>query len=483
MANINKMSVRGELDRLQSEFERLSQENALTGESRLLMRSMLTLLELICAIFLEKNTPKTTKNSSKPSSQTDKDESALGQQGSKGKGKRERPDLAANSRVVETVTVSEVTTCLVCGEDLTHTHCHGQERRTRIDIVFEKVVQHVDAQIKSCPSCDSQVKGAFPADMPGPLQYGNGLKAYCINLLICQMVALNRVQKSVKAMIGVVISEATLLKFVLRLHEALAGWEHAVTEQLLSSPAMNVDETSLRVDRKNHWIHVYSAGDITLKHLHRRRGKEAMKSINIIPRYGGVIIHDCWSSYLSYTHCAHGLCGSHLLRELTFIVDANGYRWAGNMKRLLKETCKKVSTRKRKKLTAQEYSDLQKRYRNIITRGEKELPAIPEKPSGQRGKMAKSDAHNLWARLKEYEEAVLLFAKDGNVSFTNNRAERDLRMSKVKQKVSGCFRNEQYAHAYCRISSYLQTMANKGHNPLIAIQIAFAGNAVSEGGE
>jgi hypothetical protein len=246
---------------------------------------------------------------------------------------------------------------------------------------------------------------------------------------------------------------------------------------------MNVDETSLRVDKKNHWIHVYSAGDVTLKHLHRRRGKEAMKSINIIPRYGGVIIHDCWSSYLSYTHCAHGLCGSHLLRELTFIVDANGYRWAGNMKRLLKETCKKVSTRKRKKLTAREYSDLQKRYRNIITRGEKELPAIPEKPSGQRGKMAKSDAHNLWERLKVYEEAVLLFAKDGNVSFTNNRAERDLRMSKVKQKVSGCFRNEQYAHAYCRISSYLQTMANKGHNPLIAIQIALAGNAVSEWGE
>ncbi len=106
-----------------------------------------------------------------------------------------------------------------------------------------------------------------------------------------------------------------------------------------------------------------------------------------------------------------------------------------------------------------------------------------EKPSGQRGKMAKSDAHNLWERLKAYEEAVLLFAKDGNVSFTNNRAERDLRMSKVKQKVSGCSRNEQYAHACCRISSYLQTMANKGHNPLIAIQIALAGNAAAEWGE
>ncbi len=159
---------------------------------------------------------------------------------------------------------------------------------------------------------------------------------------------------------------------------AQAGWEQVVTEQLLKSPAINVDETSLRVDRKNHWIHVYSAGDITLKHLHRRRGKEAMESLTVIPRYGGAISHDCWSSYRSYTHCAHGLCGSHLLRELTFSVDANDYRWAGNMKRPLQQTCKKVSATKSKQLTVQEYSDLQKRYRNIITRGEKELPAIPE---------------------------------------------------------------------------------------------------------
>ena len=110
-----------------------------------------------------------------------------------------------------------------------------------------------------------------------------------------------------------------------------------------------------------------------------------------------------------------------------------------------------------------------------MTRGEKELPPIPPKPSGRRGSIAKSDAHNLWERLKDYEASVLLFAKKSEVSFTNNRAERDLRMSKVKQKVSGCFRTELYANAYCRISSYLQTMSSKGHNPLIAIQIALAG--------
>lgn len=200
-------------------------------------------------------------------------------------------------------------------------------------------------------------------------------------------------------------------------------------------------------------------------------------------RDGGAIIHDCWSSYLSYHDCSHVLCGSHLLRELTFIVDTHDYAWARNMKRLLQETCKEVSKNTEKCLNDKAFVNLQKRYRNILTRAEKELPVIPPKSSDKRGKLAKSDAHNLWERLKIHEAAVLLFAKDPHVSFTNNRAERDLRMSKVKQKVSGCFRASEYAHAYCRISSYLQSMANKGYNPLIAIQIALAGEAHKVRGE
>jgi len=119
-------------------------------------------------------------------------------------------------------------------------------------------------------------------------------------------------------MIGSVIAEATLLKFILKLYLALAPWESSAIENLLSHPATNVDETGLRVDKKNHWIHVYSAGDVTLKFLHQKRGNQAINDINIIPRYGGVIIHDCWGSYLSHTHCGHGLCGSHLLRELWY---------------------------------------------------------------------------------------------------------------------------------------------------------------------
>lgn len=193
------------------------------------------------------------------------------------------------------------------------------------------------------------------------------------------------------------------------------------------------------------------------------------------PKYGGTIIHDCWRSYMGYDNCDHGLCGSHLLRELTFVHDSNKYRWAKNIKDLLQQACKAVSESPEKRLDDKAYLTLQRRYRNILTRAEKEMPAIPTKSNGRRGRIAKSDAHNLCERLKKHETAVLLFAKRPEVPFTNNRAERDLRMTKVKQKISGCFRVLEFAKAYCRISSYLQTMKYKGVNPIVAISQALNG--------
>ena len=483
MASVNKQSLREEFDNLKKRFEQLSAAGKMSEDSRTLFQAMLMLFELLMAVFMERRTSKDNRNSSLPSSQTDKDETATTRPGAKGKGKSQNAIQCGNTRTIETVQVVRVNQCQSCGEDLSDTPTQGHERRTLIDIVFEKVVSHVDAEIKHCPRCQAQSKGPLPADMPGPLQYGPGIKAYVLNLLIAQMLSLKRVQQSMQTLIGQLIAEATLLKYVLQLQQALARWEQSAIEQLLSMPAMHVDETSLRVDQKNHWIHVCSAGEITLKFLHPKRGREAIDAIGIIPRYGGVVIHDCWASYLAYEHCDHGLCGSHLLRELTFIVDAHGYAWARNIKRLLQETCHRVAKRKRKKLTQTEYQNLQKRYRNILTRGEKELPPIPPKQNGKRGRVAKSDAHNLWERLKQHETAVLLFPKLSHVAFTNNRAERDLRMSKVKQKISGCFRVRKYAEAYCRISSYLQTMANQGYNPLVAIQMALSGQLYAERGE
>lgn len=482
MASVNKQSLREEFTALKGRFDQLVADGKMAAESRELFQALLMLLELLMAVFLEKHTPKTSANSSRPSSQTPKDETAVGQPGCHGKGKKLDHARSANTRTVEMVQVSGVSFCEHCGEDLRKARCRGHERRTRIDIVFEKVVVHVDAEIKRCPTCHEQTRAPFPEAFAGPLQYGSGIKAYALNLLLAQMLSLKRVQQSIQTLIGLVISEATILKYVLQLNRALARWEQEAIEQLLALPALHVDETSLRVDRKNYWIHVCAGGDITLKCLHPKRGQEAMQATGIIPRYGGVIIHDCWASYLAYDHCGHGLCGAHLLRELAFIVDAQGYAWAKNMKRLLQQTCRLVARRQRKKLTRREYANLQKRYRNILTRGEKELPPIPPRHNGKRGRIAKSDAHNLWERFRNHESAVLLFAKEAYVPFTNNRAERDLRMSKVKQKVSGCFRKPEFAQAYCRISSYLQTMANRGYNPLVAIQMALSGQLYAENG-
>jgi transposase len=483
VASVNKESLREEFGALKERFTRLSADGKITAESGALVEALLMLLQVLMAVFMEKNTPKNSTNSSKPASQTPKDDTALTRSGTHGKGKVLSETRSGNTRTVESVEVSPVRFCEECGEDLHKVRCQGYERRTQIDIVFEKVVTHVDAEIKPCPHCGTEARGSFPAAFCGPLQYGSGIKAYALNLLIAQMLSLKRVQHSLQTLLGVLISEATILKYVLLLHQALETWERAAIERLLTLPALHVDETSLRVDKKNQWIHVCSGGEITLKFLHEKRGQEAMQAIGVIPRYGGVIIHDCWASYLAYQHCGHGLCGAHLLRELTFIIEADGHPWAKNMKRLLQQTCAQVADRKRKKIPARQYHNLQQRYRNILTRGERELPPLPVRQNGKRGRIAKSDAHNLWERLKAHESAVLLFARDPHVAFTNNRAERDLRMSKVKQKVSGCFRKPQYAQAYCRISSYLQTMANRGYNPLVAIQLALSGQLDDQPGE
>ena len=202
----------------------------------------------------------------------------------------ERHSHIQNTRTVETVSVLLVHHCGQCGEDLETTPIQEYERRTLIDIVFEKVVEHHDAEIKQCPACQTTTKGDFPVNCSEQLQYGAGLKAYVINLVVCQMVALGRVQKLVNSMVGIVLAEATILRFILRLHHALESWEQTAIEKLLQAPAIHVDETSLRVDKKNHWIHVYASGEWALKRLHRKRGLEAINHINIIPRYGGVII-------------------------------------------------------------------------------------------------------------------------------------------------------------------------------------------------
>ena len=312
MATVNKASLRSEFDALNARFESLCAEGKMSAESRALFDALLMLFKVLMAVFMEKHTPKSPANSGLPPSQSPNDATARPRPGAKGKGLSTNDARAANTRTRTYVTELRVDACARCGEDLTSTACTGHERRTLIDIVFEKVVRHADADIKHCPRCRTETRARFPDEMPGPLQYGPGVKAYVVHLLIAQMLSLKRVAQSMHALIGQLLSEATLLGYIAQLHRALAEWERHAIERLLAAPAMHVDETSLRVDRKNHWIHVYSAGLLTVKRLHPKRGCEAIEAIGIIPRYGGVAVHDCWASYLSYAHCDHALCGAYV---------------------------------------------------------------------------------------------------------------------------------------------------------------------------
>jgi transposase len=178
-------------------------------------------MKLMLSIFLEKRTTKTNTNSSKPSSQTEEDRSAISKPRTKRKGKQETSQAAENSRTIETIAVLPVYNCEQCGQSLEKIPCESVERRTRIDIAFEKTVGHIDAQIKVCPICQYCSKARHPSSFSVPLQYSNDIKAYIIQLIISQMVALNRVQKMVKTLIGHVISESSMLRYIMRLHLAL----------------------------------------------------------------------------------------------------------------------------------------------------------------------------------------------------------------------------------------------------------------------
>ena len=435
------------------------------------------LLEILIVIILEKTTKKTSKNSSIPSSQTGKDETR------KSPRKPRETNAARNSMTgenFETVTVEEISTveaCDSCGTDLSDIEPSAREQRVLLDIKFTVEEVKVVADIKDCPECHARTKGCFPENMPGPLQYGDGIKALTIDLLVTQMLSLNRCTELVQAMTGIKMSQATCLGYIDRLYDSLEQWEADAKEHLLTRPALHADEIGIRVNKKNWWLHVTSDGFLTLKFLHCKRGKETIDSFGIIPFYTGTLIHDRWAAYFAHKLCKHQVCGSHLLRDLTFVVDSNSYRWVRLMKKLLCEICDAVNKSETGVLTEAECRRYLKRYRTILTQGGKEMPEIPRRRDGKRGRIAKSDAHNLHEALLILEESVLRFVSDPDVSFTNNTGEQKIRMSKVKIKVSGCFRTEHYAHAWCRITRYLDSMGALGYNPLVAIQIALAGNS------
>ncbi len=472
---MQRESLRKKIDEAKANVQKAFAEDGPQSPSlKVAVESLLLVIDIIVVVLLEKKTRKNSSNSGLPPSRNN------GSNGNRNKDQEsDRSKLGSrlkNTRKVETSEVVSPSDCKKCGSDLRSTKASSIDERKKIDIIYEVTEHSVQCEVKECPDCGHKNKGLFPLGMDGKVQYGIGIKASIINFLMVQMISLERVGEHFKGLVGRFISQAVMLKYIAQFSQSLEKWEQRQVESLQSMPVVYCDETSLRVDKQNYWVHSYSAGNITLKFLHKNRGREAIEEIGIIPAYRGIIVHDCWASYLAYEHLGHGLCGSHLLRELKFVEDSTGGRWATKMKKLLQGTAETVANRSKKRvLTSREFKSLQSRYRNILTRGEKELPPFP-KANGKRGRQKHTDAQNLWLRLNTYEEFVLLFAQVREVDFTNNRSERDLRDSKLKQKVSGTFRKVEFARHFVRISSYVKSMRYRGYSSLEAIILGLQGN-------
>ena len=319
MATVNGKSLRDEFEAARADVEALRAAGKLSGEVDAVIRVLMTLLSILISILLERTTPKTSRNSGIPPSQMDDKDETAARSRRRANAKEPGHETGANLRKVTTRETITVETCEACGADLSGVTPTAHERRISFDIIFEVVEHKVDAEIKDCPECRARTRGQFPDTMPGPRQYGIGFMAFIINLLVAHMLSLRRTVALVQAISGLKISEATCLNYIRRLHDALEAWEQAAIERLLTRPALHADETGMRVDGKNHWLHIITDGSLTLKFLHRKRGAEAIDDIGIIPRFTGTLIHDCWASYFSYDKCRHGLCGAHLLRELAFM--------------------------------------------------------------------------------------------------------------------------------------------------------------------
>ena len=235
MASFNKQSVREEFDKIKASFDEQVKSGKVSPETAALFNTLIMLFGIILSVFMEKLTKKNSANSSIPPSQTGLDETAINNS-KKGRAKgngEAKVTIIGNTRTVETVTLLNVVACENCGHDLSKAECECVERRTRIDIVFEKTAEHFDAEVKKCDECGELTKASFPKEIAGPLQYGNGIKAYVIQLLVAQMLSLGRAAQMVASLIGQVISEATLLSYIMRLHLALADWEDSAKTQIL----------------------------------------------------------------------------------------------------------------------------------------------------------------------------------------------------------------------------------------------------------
>ncbi|MDQ3678234.1 MAG: IS66 family transposase [Actinomycetota bacterium] len=360
--------------------------------------------------------------------------------------------------------------CEGCGGDLAGAErLEGDERRQVFDLppgTLLRVVEHVAE--RRCCGCGHVSAGRFPAGIGAPTQYGPGIRALGVYLCVFQHLPYDRAAQALRDLAGAAVSTGTLSGWVAQAAAGLTDFDERLRELLTGAKVAHFDETGARIAGRLGWVHSASTDTLTRYTAHARRGGEAIDDAGVLPGFGGVAVHDGWAPYRNYAGCDHGLCNVHHLRELQAAAEA-GHAWPVAMSCLLLDT-KDLVERARAagadRLEAAALGELDASYQTILAMGRDEHPARDGK---------KTKAHNLLVRLERYQPDVLRFAYDFRVPFSNNQAEQDIRMVKLQQKISGCWRTREGAERFLQIRSYISTARKHGHDTLEALGRLAAG--------
>jgi transposase len=432
---------------------------------------------------LEDQVAKQSRNSSKPPSSDGlskpRTRSLRRSEGRKPGGQEGHPGHTLRIREhPDHIELHRVGYCPHCATDLSDVAVSDYKRRQVFDVppVQIEVTEH-QAAIKRCPNCHHQVQSAFPPGVTQPVQYGSRLKAQASYLNNYHFIPIARTCE----LLGDFYGHAPAWAFVAEANQAVVcGCEPALAEiqrQLLQAKVAHFDESGIRVEGQLHWLHSAGTKMLTFFGLHRKRGQEAMQDIGILPRFTGCALHDHWASYLAFEQCDHAFCNAHHLRELQFITDQYGQPWANKMAQLLCDIKAEVAAAvgEVKTLAPERLAHYEAEYDTILQQGFQANPPPQTPPPKKRGRPKQSPPKNLLDRLDKHRSGVLAFMYDFDVPFDNNLAERDIRMVKVKQKVSGAFRTQHGAQTFCDIRSYISTVRKHGDNVIAALQGALAG--------
>jgi transposase len=377
-----------------------------------------------------------------------------------------------------------VKACGGCRRSLKAQRPDGWVKRQVFDLPPQRIeVTEHQAEIKVCQHCGHHNQGEFPLDVRQPVQYGSRLKSLSVYLANYQFIPYERQEEFFQDVLRHPISQGTLVHMNQDCSEKLQEAEQAIREGITRAAISHHDESGVYIDKRRQWLHVAGTPHLTAYFTHPKRGKEAMDEMGILPRKNADsrAIHDHLESYYQYENCQHGLCNAHHLRELIFVEEEHGQAWAKKMKLLLvrmKNAVDKAKESGKDSLPPRRIRRFERAYDQILREGFKSNPApvIPEGAPKRRGRKKQSKPKNLLDRLDQDRQDVLAFLYDFRVPFDNNQAERDVRMVKTKQKVSGCFRSEQGAKAFCRIRGYISTARKNGVAILEALRRAFTGN-------